>query len=254
MTTLLSKARQGCRRIVDGVKMILRPEEYFVYPRGTYDFHQISYSQEGEDRVLASYFRRKRESGFFVDVGAYHPQRFSNTYLFYLRGWRGINIDAQPNSMQLFRKVRPRDINLEMPIHDSGAALPYFQYEEPAVNGFSRQLSEHRAANGKFKQTSQIHLQTHRLEHVLDRYLPAGQPIDFLTIDVEGMEFQVLNSNDWKKYRPEVVLLEVLHFDFGSLATSPACSLLMDNGYHLHSKLGRTLFFARRPEPSAAVA
>ena len=71
-----------------------------------------SYSQEGEDMLLDR-FLEDRSVGFYVDVGAHHPKRFSNTYRLYCRGWRGLNIDANPGSMTLFQKLRPRDINVE---------------------------------------------------------------------------------------------------------------------------------------------
>src|SRR5690554_6253894 len=79
------------------------------------DFSRKSYSQEGEDILLEKLFEGKND-GFYVDVGAHHPRRFSNTYLLYRRGWRGINIDAMPGSMAEFRRLRGRDINLEIPI------------------------------------------------------------------------------------------------------------------------------------------
>ena len=72
-----------------------------------------SYSQEGEDMVLYRIFE-KQKSGFYVDIGAYHPKRFSNTYFFYKRGWRGINIEPNPEAIKLFKKYRVGDINLEM--------------------------------------------------------------------------------------------------------------------------------------------
>jgi len=78
-------------------------------------FKRISYSQEGEDLILERFFEGMN-TGFYVDVGAFHPKRFSNTYIFYKKGWHGINIDARPGSMKLFNFVRPRDINLEIPI------------------------------------------------------------------------------------------------------------------------------------------
>src|ERR1700733_13651528 len=78
-----------------------------------------SHSQEGEDRVLASLLLKAHggilpSSGFYVDVGAHDPFRFSNTYFFYRRGWSGINIDAMPGSMRRFISHRPRDLNLEL--------------------------------------------------------------------------------------------------------------------------------------------
>ena len=73
-----------------------------------------SYSIEGEDRIVRALLWQKHDKGFYVDVGAHHPFRFSNTYLFYTQGWSGINIDATPGSMKAFNKYRPRDINLEV--------------------------------------------------------------------------------------------------------------------------------------------
>ena len=78
-------------------------------------FARRCYSQEGEDMILQRMFGQRRE-GFFVDVGAHHPFRYSNTYLFYKKGWRGINIDATPGSMREFEKYRPADINLEVAV------------------------------------------------------------------------------------------------------------------------------------------
>lgn len=78
-------------------------------------FFEKSYSQEGEDLILKRFFSNK-EKGFYIDIGAHHPKRFSNTYLFYSKGWNGINIDAMPGSMRLFNQIRKRDLNLEVPI------------------------------------------------------------------------------------------------------------------------------------------
>ena len=84
------------------------------------------------------------QHGFFVDVGAHHPQRFSNTYYFYLKGWSGINIDAMPGSMKIFDDLRSRDINLEIPISDKSEILTYYEFDEPALNSFSLSLSHER--------------------------------------------------------------------------------------------------------------
>src|SRR5829696_7661265 len=78
-------------------------------------YSRKSYSQEGEDLILERIFLEQKK-GFYVDVGAHHPKRFSNTFLFYKLGWFGINIDAMPGSMSAFESARPRDINLEVAI------------------------------------------------------------------------------------------------------------------------------------------
>ena len=105
-----------------------------------------SWSQEGEDLLLKRVFEGQ-SVGFYVDIGAHHPKRFSNTYLFYRMGWRGINIDAMPGSMSAFNKIRSRDINIEAGVGEKATQLDYYIFNDPALNGFSSQLSEYREAS-----------------------------------------------------------------------------------------------------------
>jgi hypothetical protein len=94
-----------------------------------------SWSQEGEDMALRRVFE-KEKIGFYVDVGAHHPKRFSNTYFFYRMGWNGINIDAMPGSMKEFDKYRGRDINLELGVAKQEGILNSYVFNEPALNTF----------------------------------------------------------------------------------------------------------------------
>jgi len=91
--------------------------------------------------MLLERFLEHRHSGFYVDVGAHHPKRFSNTYRLYRRGWRGLNIDANPGSMTLFQNVRPRDINVEAAVSSTPRELTYYIFNEPALNTFKRDLA-----------------------------------------------------------------------------------------------------------------
>lgn len=201
-----------------------------------------SYSQEGEDIILRRIFE-KRTTGFYVDVGAHHPTRFSNTYYFYKKGWRGINIDAMPGSMRLFRKLRPRDINLEVAISDSKQALTYYMFNDPAANGFSKDLSVERHRKGRYRIIGQIKIVTVTLSEILDTYLPENVEIDFLSVDVEGLEFQVLKSNNWTKYKPKVILTESLRSSLSDLNNCEISELLITKEYHLFVKTVNTLFF-----------
>ena len=146
-----------------------------------------SYSQEGEDMILRRMFEGQK-TGFYVDVGAHHPKRFSNTYFFYKMGWMGINIDAMPGSMKLFNKVRPKDINLEKAISDKKQILTYYIFNEPALNGFSKELSEERDGKSNYFIKLTKDIETVTLDEILDNYLPKNQEIDFLSIDAEGIE------------------------------------------------------------------
>lgn len=146
-----------------------------VYDNLKYAYHHISFSQEGEDGVLQRLFERKPE-GFYVDVGSHHPQRFSNTYRFYLRGWNGINIDPLPGSKARFDALRQRDINLELVISDSTGELTYYSFEEPALNTFDPKV----AASRDSRLISEDRIQVCRLSDVLDRHLPPQSEDRFL--------------------------------------------------------------------------
>jgi len=201
-----------------------------------------SYSQEGEDMILRRIFE-KQEKGVYVDVGAHHPKRFSNTYYFYKRGWRGINIDAMPGGMRMFNKLRPRDINLEIAISDKKEIIKYYVFNDPALNTFSKQLASQRDGQEGYRILFEKDLQTYTLVEVLDKYLPRGPRIDFLSIDVEGLELQAVQSNDWNKYRPTAVLVEQLMTSLDELEQSEIMQFMKEKGYSLYAKTANTVFY-----------
>lgn len=200
------------------------------------------YAQEGEDLILET-FLEDIKTGFYVDIGAFHPNLYSNTYLFYLKGWNGINIDPRPNSMVEFKKNRPRDINLEIPIGEEERNLPYYMFDEPALNGFSKEISEDRQMHTVYNIVNTIDLTIHRLENVLDQHLPSGQSIDFMTIDVEGLDLEVLKSNNWQKYKPSIILVETSVVYLDKTIENPIHSFLSEKNYSLVAKTFRTSFY-----------
>ena len=105
-----------------------------------------SYSQEGTDMILRRILGNV-ENGFYVDVGAHHPKRFSNTFYFYKKGLSGINIDAMPGSMKLFKKARPRDINIEAAVSNEKKELTFYVFNELALNTFDSKLVSERTNN-----------------------------------------------------------------------------------------------------------
>ena len=139
-------------------------------------FYMKSYSQEGEDLILNRILSEKK-GRFYIDVGAHHPMRFSNTFFFYKRGWRGINIEARPGSKKLFDKVRPRDINVEVPISSEDKILKYYMFNEPALNGFSEEIAKSRNALKDYRIIKEIDLHTKTLKEVLDSNMMENQHI-----------------------------------------------------------------------------
>lgn len=203
----------------------------------------LCYGQDGEDLILDRLLERQAQ-GFYVDVGAHHPVRFSNTYLFYRRGWRGINIDAMPGSMKKFARVRPRDINIECGVAGAAGTLTYHRFNEPALNTFD---ADEAALKNKppYQMVDAIDISVERLDVLLDRHMPAGVPIDFLSVDVEGKDEEVLRSNDWTRFRPRFILAETLRVDMLEMSRCPVVEFLGSVGYRPVGKAYNTTFFAR---------
>jgi FkbM family methyltransferase len=232
------------------------PKQYHQFVRNLkyrlWDTSLRSYSQQGEDIILRLLFDGV-EKGFYVDVGAHHPVLYSNTYYFYRLGWQGINIDATPGSMRLFDSLRPGDTNLEFAISKTKRELTLYIFDEDALNTFSQELGMARAKERPGSLVGCRRIATRGLAEVLEKYCPGGSSIDFLNIDVEGFDLDVLESNDWERFAPRVVLCEDLSVcDFESAARSTVCSFLRSKGYSLFSKCIHTLIFVQRETPKAA--
>jgi len=201
-----------------------------------------SYAQYGEDMVIRAILARFPHDyrGFYVDVGAHHPLRFSNTYAFYEVGWCGICIDPSPLASPLFAHYRPRDIFVNEGVSESGGELTYYMYDEPALNTFSEELVRGLPA----RPIATRPIQTNPLKAILERHLARGQVIDFLTIDTEGFEFDVIRSIDLTVFRPRLLLLEdMTGFPFLSAGPSPATAFLSNQGYVLTCRLPSGLIF-----------
>lgn len=205
-----------------------------------------SYAQDGEDVVLASFYEGKKGyKGFYIDVGASHPVRFSNTLFFYKRGWRGINIDPTPGSMKAFNWLRSKDINLEVGVGAEDQSLSFYCFNQPELNTFDTELANKRNTGKPYKIIKTVSVPIRPLSSILDQHLPPNTKIDFMTIDVEGLDIQVLKSNNWEKYAPDYILAEDLGFTISKLAESEVCLFLTQQNYELVAVLKRTLIFKR---------
>jgi len=210
---------------------------------GIFDVYATkSYSQEGEDLILRRMFER-RPRGFYVDVGAYHPRRFSNTNLFYKRGWNGINIDPSPDAIRAFRSARPRDVNLEIGVSDHSQILKYHVFDEPALTSFDGNLVAWRLANTRCRLLKTIDVPVEPLREILQKYLPANQTIDFMSVDAEGLDLAVLKSNDWRVFRPQCVVAEALRSSLEEAMHGEVYLFMKEKGYELFARTYNTLIF-----------
>lgn len=206
----------------------------------------ISYSQQGEDLAIERYFKGKGK-GFYVDVGAYHPTKYSNTFKLYRKGWSGINIDANPDSIAMFELHRGRDANINVGISETGASLTYTKFSEPTLNTFDPSHARIWADREGFSIIEQVEVPTRTLSSVLDDVVESGRPIDLMNIDVEGLDLQVLRSNDWHRYRPELLLVECNLSPDSILNQNPIVSFLSQLSFRFWECAGGTMLFVSEP-------
>jgi FkbM family methyltransferase len=175
--------------------------------------HQITFAQCGED-LIASYILSELgvDRPTYIDVGTYHPYEINNTYLFYTRGCRGILVEPNVDMIPLIRRERPDDTTLNIGIGlTSATEADYYRINEPSWNTFDKDVAEHyvRVSGGEKRIVEVVKMPLVNINEVLARHHGGVCP-DFVSLDVEGLELDILKSLDWTRYRPKVVCVETL--------------------------------------------
>ena len=173
--------------------------------------YKKSYSQCGEDLLIQYIFTlRGVKNPSYIDIGANDPFFLSNTALFYKKGSRGINIEANPQLMKQFITNRPKDINLNIGISNKEEELDFYIMEDNTLSTFSKEECDFMVSKGKtLKAVQKIKLIT--IADVLEKYFGNQFP-DFMSIDVEGMDFQILQSINFENSRPKVICVEAAEY------------------------------------------
>jgi FkbM family methyltransferase len=167
----------------------------------------VSYAQRFEDLYLMRCFGARRE-GFYIDVGSGHPVYDNMSFAFYLKGWSGITVEPNPWLARLTRAVRPRDRHVEALVGAAAGEATFYLVDE--FHGLSTMIESHaRAAQAQFGKASQaVVVPVTTLKELCVEHAPAV--FDFLKVDVEGAEQDVLRNGDWQSFRPKVVVVEAL--------------------------------------------
>lgn len=172
----------------------------------------VTYSQNREDVILAGFFK-EGEKGLYVDIGANHPLNGSVTKLFYERGWRGLNIEPSRKMFTLLKEDRPKDINLNIGIAEKAGTLTLREYADVGYSTMSEtMMKEHEAQpQSTTERYVEYKVPVKPLKTVFAEQ--KVRSIQFMKIDIEGYEYHALASNDWEKYRPEVICIEANHVE-----------------------------------------
>lgn len=200
----------------------------------------ISWAQQGEDVVLARAFAGQT-TGFYVDIGAFDPQVMSVTKHFYDSGWSGINIEPYPPKFEELQRARPRDINLQVGLADTDGTRTL--YVDPDRPGDATMVD---AEAGRFPRQVTVPVTT--LASVLEEHA-GDRTIDFLKIDVEGYEREVIVGNDWSRWRPRALVVEATRPQSPEESHERWEPLLLDAGYELALFDGLNRFYACADEP-----
>lgn len=195
--------------------------------------YKLSFSQSGEDLLIDYIFElRGVKMPTYLDIGAHDPFYLNNTAIFYLRGCRGINIEANPGLIGNFTKKRKEDINLNLGVSDQPGELDFYIMADPTLSTFSKDESESMVRGGhKLSGVKKIQLLT--VQAVLDQY-NGGKFPDLLSIDVEGLDYKILQSIDFGTQYPKVICVEAAEYSpIGAGARrSELIDFLVSKGYY----------------------
>lgn len=175
---------------------------------------KTSYAQYGEDLIVQGIFDTLHLSTpRYIDIGTHHPTNLSNTFLFYKKGSSGVCIEPSPQLFTNIKKVRPRDICLNVGISDSAqSSMPYYVLTAQTMNTFSKEDAEKTinapAVYGEQKIERVEHIDLIPINEILEKYFSTYG--DFVSIDTEGFDEQIIRSIDFTKFRPKVLCVETI--------------------------------------------
>ena len=172
------------------------------------DGAHYSWSQYGEDELFVNELAAHLSDGFYVDVGANHPTKISNTYRLYCLGMRGITIEPNPVLHQLHMKYRPGDIHLCLGVSKQDGLLPFYRFTNHVLSIFSADECRVRLSQGMHL-LSQNPIPVLTIRTILSGCsFPERSVFSLLTIDTEALDEIVLSSNDWSRYKPKIICVE----------------------------------------------
>lgn len=176
-------------------------------------YARTSYAQCGEDLIIDFIFTDLSiDKPSYIDIGAHHPRYINNTFLFYQKGARGINIEPDPILFSEFTSMRKEDINLNIGIGEKNVEADFFIMSDPSLNTFIKTEAEERVKENKnlsIKDVKKIAVKP--VAEIIRQHCDGNYP-DLLSIDVEGLDEEIIRSIDFSGHAPKVMCVETLTF------------------------------------------
>ena len=205
----------------------------------------VYFGQNAEDTIILQLLKDDAlKKGMYVDFGAYHPVKYSMTYLLYLCGWRGVNVDANQQTIESFDHYRSDDINIRALVSNEIKKERYVSFKEGAYNTSNdSSITELLNREGaEFTKTNDETIESTTPDIIFNKYVKQNK-FDFLNIDLEGFDEKVLYSINFDRYRPKVISVETR---IENWTNEPMKSFLTLNNYKVVSHCNETAIFLRQ--------
>ena len=200
-------------------------------------YYRKSWSQCGEDLILRYLFdllRIARPS--YIDIGAHHPYYYNNTYLFYRQGSRGVNVEPDPSLHSHLLRNRRHDVNLNIGIGPRAAELDFYVMSSRTLNTFSASEAHKHVDEHGLNIVDTLRIKVQTFAHTVDAHMQRTP--DLVSLDVEGLDLDILRSIDFSRYRPHVFCVETVSYaerDGSGVKNAPIHELMLQSGYKLYA-------------------
>jgi len=202
-------------------------------------YEKISYSQSGEDLIVDYVLNQLQITNpTYLDLGAHHPHYLNNTYYFYRKGNRGINVEPDPSLIQEFNRLRSDDINLNVGIgfQEADSVATFYVMTARTLNTFSQEEALRVQEYGSFKIEQRIQVPLVSVNQVIKKNFSSVYP-NFVSIDVEGLDFEIIQTFDFDAYKPEVFCVETITYteDKSERKLTEVIDYMISKGYFVYA-------------------
>ena len=206
------------------------------------------YSQWGEDQFIKEFFKDKSK-GFYVDIGSFHPLMYNNTCGLFNLGWSGINIDLNQTAIDLFNIVRPHDYNICAAVSDKiEERIIFFDDHFSPVNTITQSFYESSDKKISFKNLKKKKIITKRFDDII-KNISNLPKINFLNIDCEGNDYDVLNGFNLECYNPELICIETHNVNNNeTIQYHKIIKLLQHHNFTLLKRCGPSSIFKKNKD------